>query len=102
MEVDRPRLKTAPLATCSPRPTLLITSSRPSSLARLGLDPPALAAQPRLCHVGIVGYAADPEAAGHDLNYQAAAGLVRPSQLPASLLADMAGASARRSRRWRC
>jgi len=91
MEVVMRDLKSAPLGDLLAGADVLITSSRPSSLVRLGLDPPALAAYPRLCHVGIVGYAADPQAAGHDLNYQAAAGLVRPSQLPSSLLADMAG-----------
>ena len=69
---------------------VLLTSSRPSSLERLGLGPDAVATFPRLCHVAIVGSEADPEAPGHDLNYQARAGLVA-DRLPASLVADMAG-----------
>ena len=92
MEIVVRDLKQSPLGVLLVEADVLITSSRPSSLARLGLDPAALAAHPRLCHVGIVGSAGDDaEAAGHDLNYQAAAGLVRPPQLPVSLLADMAG-----------
>jgi crotonobetainyl-CoA:carnitine CoA-transferase CaiB-like acyl-CoA transferase len=91
MEIVVRDLKQSPPTGLLADADVLITSSRPSSLARLGLDPAALAAHPRLCHVAIVGYADDAEAAGHDLNYQAAAGLVRPPQLPASLLADMAG-----------
>jgi crotonobetainyl-CoA:carnitine CoA-transferase CaiB-like acyl-CoA transferase len=69
---------------------VLLSSSRPSSLERLGLGADVVAAHPRLCHVLIVGSERDPEAAGHDLNYQAAAGLVT-DRLPSSLLADMAG-----------
>jgi crotonobetainyl-CoA:carnitine CoA-transferase CaiB-like acyl-CoA transferase len=49
-----------------------------------------VAAFPRLCHVAIVGAEDAPEDAGHDLNYQAAAGLVGDA-LPASLYADVAG-----------
>jgi crotonobetainyl-CoA:carnitine CoA-transferase CaiB-like acyl-CoA transferase len=92
MEIVVRDLKQAPLATLLVEADVLISSSRPSSLARLGLGPDAIAAYPRLCHVAIVGYAdGGAEAAGHDLNYQAAAGLVRPLQLPTSLLADVAG-----------
>ena len=92
MEIVVRDLKESPPGELLAESDVLITSSRPSSLARLGLDSASLAAHPRLCHVAIVGYAGDAaEAAGHDLNYQAAAGLVRPPQLPASLLADMAG-----------
>jgi crotonobetainyl-CoA:carnitine CoA-transferase CaiB-like acyl-CoA transferase len=91
MEIVVRDLKASPHGSLFADVDVLITSSRPSSLARLGLDAPSLEAHPRLCHVAIVGYDDDAEAAGHDLNYQAAAGLVRPPQLPASLLADMAG-----------
>ena len=92
MEIVVRNLKVAPLGALLAGSDVLITSSRPSSLARLGLDPAVLAAHPRLCHVAIVGYpGAAAETAGHDLNYQAAAGLVRPTQLPMSLLADIAG-----------
>ena len=73
---------------------LLITSFRPSALARLGLDPEALAtAHPRLCQVAIVGFPPPrAEEAGHDLTYQASMGLVAPPALPRTLLSDLAGA----------
>lgn len=73
---------------------LLITSSRPSSLGRLGLGWPQVHARfPRLCYVAIVGSASpDANKPGHDLTYQASAGLVAPPQMPAILLADFAGA----------
>ena len=73
---------------------LLVTAQRPSALARLGLAPEALqAAFPRLCLLRIVGHAPpDEDAAGHDLTYLAAHGLVSPGALPPTLFADMAGA----------
>lgn len=73
---------------------LLITSFRPSSLERLGLDRNSLSARhPALCHVAIVGHGgSEAELAGHDLTYQARAGLLSPPALPATLLADLAGA----------
>jgi crotonobetainyl-CoA:carnitine CoA-transferase CaiB-like acyl-CoA transferase len=73
---------------------LLLTSSRPSSLGRLGLGWPQVHERfPRLCYVAIVGSATpDSNRPGHDLTYQASAGLVAPPQLPAVLLADFAGA----------
>ena len=73
---------------------VLVTAQRPSALARLGLDARSLAERfPRLCHVAIVGHAPPHEEhAGHDLTYLAAAGLVSPPALPATLFADMAGA----------
>jgi alpha-methylacyl-CoA racemase len=73
---------------------LLVTSSRPSSLERLGLDWPRLHARyPRLCYVAIVGSASpDADRPGHDLTYQASVGLLAPPQLPTILLADFAGA----------
>ncbi len=73
---------------------VLLTATRPDSLARLGLAWEALHARhPRLCHVAIVGHAS-PHAArpGHDLTYQAAVGLVDPPRMPRTLLADVAGA----------
>src|SRR5207247_4620415 len=68
---------------------LLVTAQRASALARLGLDPAALAARfPRLCHVAITGHAApDDEVPGHDLTYLATHGLVAPPALPATLYA---------------
>jgi crotonobetainyl-CoA:carnitine CoA-transferase CaiB-like acyl-CoA transferase len=73
---------------------LLLTASRPSALARLGLDWPTLHARhPRLVQVAIVGWPdARAEAPGHDLTYQAGLGLLDPPNLPRTLLADLAGA----------
>ena len=72
---------------------VLITSSRVGSLRRLGLDHETLRGQfPRLCHVAIVGHAGDDaEIAGHDLTYQAHAGLLQHGAMPQSLIADLAG-----------
>lgn len=73
---------------------LLITATRPASLARLGLSWPDLHRKyARLCHVAIVGYPPPrDDVAGHDLTYQAAAGLVAPPIMPRTLIADLAGA----------
>ncbi|MGE5591459.1 MAG: CoA transferase [Bacillota bacterium] len=73
---------------------LLLTSTRPDSLRRLGLDWPSLhPVYPHLCQVAIVGYPSPEEnRAGHDLTYQAGLGLLRPPDLPRTLLADLAGA----------
>ena len=71
---------------------IFIASHRPSALARLGLDADSLArTYPQLRHVNIVGDSANPEEPGHDLTYQARAGLVRDT-LPLTLIADMVGA----------
>ena len=76
---------------------VLLTATRPDSLARLGLAWDALHGRhPRVCHVAVVGHAA-PHAArpGHDLTYQAEAGLLAPPHMPhmpRTLLADIAGA----------
>jgi crotonobetainyl-CoA:carnitine CoA-transferase CaiB-like acyl-CoA transferase len=71
---------------------VFVASHRPSALARLGLDAASLhSAFPALCHVNIVGDTADPEAPGHDVTYQARAGLLGHA-LPLTLVADMAGA----------
>lgn len=73
---------------------LLMTSSRPASLARVALRWPDLHERhPGLSWVAIVGYAAPrQDVAGHDLTYQSAHGLVAPPALPRTLLADLAGA----------
>ena len=73
---------------------LLVTSSRPSALERLGLAWHALHGQfPRLCQVAIVGYPPPREnEPGHDLTYQAKIGLVAPPALPRTVIADLAGA----------
>jgi crotonobetainyl-CoA:carnitine CoA-transferase CaiB-like acyl-CoA transferase len=74
------------------RADVLLTSSRPSALARLGLDGERIARDwPRLVWVAIVGeHAPDDELPGHDLTYLAEAGLI-DAALPPTLWADMAG-----------
>jgi len=76
------------------RADLLLTSSRPASLARIGVEWSRMhAAFPQLCWVGIVGYPPPKEnIAGHDLNYQAWHGTLDPPAMPKVLVADMAGA----------
>jgi crotonobetainyl-CoA:carnitine CoA-transferase CaiB-like acyl-CoA transferase len=73
---------------------VLLTSSRPAALARLGLGWDALhAAHPRLVHVAIVGHAPpDDGTPGHDLTYTGAHGLLAPPHLPRTLVADLGGA----------
>jgi crotonobetainyl-CoA:carnitine CoA-transferase CaiB-like acyl-CoA transferase len=73
---------------------VLLTSSRPSALARMGLARDEIEARhPQLVHVAIVGHPApDQERPGHDLTYVAAHGLVSPPQLPQALVADLGGA----------
>ena len=73
---------------------VFVTAQRPSALARLGLDPAALAERhPRLCHVAITGHPAPhEEVPGHDLTYLAMHGLLTPPAMPTTLFADMAGA----------
>ena len=71
---------------------VLVTSQRPSALERLGLGRDRLAATaPALRSESIVGDADAPERPGHDLTYQAEAGLL-DQRLPTTLLADLAGA----------
>ena len=72
---------------------VLLTSFRPSALAKLGLTWNALHQQyPQLSQVAIVG---SPgllaEAPGHDLTYLAESGLIAGLDLPATLYADMGG-----------
>jgi crotonobetainyl-CoA:carnitine CoA-transferase CaiB-like acyl-CoA transferase len=74
---------------------LLVTASRPGALTRLGLDFDVLHPRfPGLCQLQIVGFPPpDDDLPGHDLSFQAAAGLiVDPPRLPFSLLADLMGA----------
>ena len=72
---------------------VLLTSFRPSALARLGLGWKALHRQyPRLSQVAIVGApGALAEVPGHDLTYLAENDLVTGLDLPATLYADMGG-----------
>ncbi|MGH8729851.1 MAG: CoA transferase [Burkholderiales bacterium] len=73
---------------------LLLTSMRPAALARLSLGWNGLHQRhPRLCHVAIIGSSPpDENKAGHDLTYQARAGLIDPPNMPRTLIADLAGA----------
>ena len=79
---------------------VFLASQRPAALARLALDGRSLrAAFPPLGHVNIVGDTRNPEEPGHDLTYQARAGLLPARSgvegrraLPLTLFADMAGA----------
>jgi alpha-methylacyl-CoA racemase len=72
---------------------ILLTSMRPAALERLGLGWQDLHGRfPRLCHVAFTGYPEPHEnRPGHDLTYQAEAGLVTPPYMPNTLLADLAG-----------
>ena len=73
---------------------ILLSSMRPAALQRLGLGWQDLHARfPGLCHVALSGYPGPHEnRPGHDLTYQAEAGLLSPPDLPLTLLADLAGA----------
>ncbi len=72
---------------------VLLTSFRPSALAKLGLAWNDLQAKrPALSHVAIVGApGARAEEPGHDVTYLAEQGLVPGLELPATLWADMGG-----------
>jgi alpha-methylacyl-CoA racemase len=75
------------------RTDVLLTSFRPSALAKLGLEWKELhQSHPMLSQVAIVG-APGPRAEepGHDLTYLAENGLVPGLELPATLYADMSG-----------
>jgi alpha-methylacyl-CoA racemase len=76
------------------RADVLLTSFRPSALAKLGLGWKALhSSYPGLSQVAIVGSpGALAETPGHDLTYLAEMGLVTGLDLPATLYADMGGA----------
>ena len=76
------------------RADVLLTSFRPSALARLGLDWTTLRRQyPTLSLVRIVGGpGAQAEIPGHDLTYMAELDLVQGLALPPTLFADMGGA----------
>jgi crotonobetainyl-CoA:carnitine CoA-transferase CaiB-like acyl-CoA transferase len=76
------------------RSDLLLTAFRPAALRRLGLDRRTLSARhAQLSAVGVVGYpGAQSHLPGHDLTFQAEAGLIDAARLPTTLLADMVGA----------
>lgn len=73
---------------------LLLTSSRPAALERLGLGWPTLHERfPQLCQVAIVGHPPpEDNRPGHDLTYAAQQGLLQPPALPPTLIADLGGA----------
>jgi crotonobetainyl-CoA:carnitine CoA-transferase CaiB-like acyl-CoA transferase len=75
------------------RTDILLTSFRPSALAKLGLGWKDLHGRhPELSQVAIVGApGARAEEPGHDLTYLADNGLVPGLELPATLYADMSG-----------
>ena len=73
---------------------LLVTASRPEALSRLGIGWPELGGRyPTLCQIAIVG---DPRPMenrpGHDLTYQARAGLLLAPGMPTTPVADLGGA----------
>jgi alpha-methylacyl-CoA racemase len=71
---------------------VLLTSFRPSAMARLGLTWKQLhKAHPHLNLVSIVGDTTAPEVPGHDLTYMAEQGLITGLDLPPTLFADMGG-----------
>ncbi len=73
---------------------ILITSSRPAALERLGLGWADVGARfARLVQVAIVGYPHPrQDVPGHDLTYMAHLGLLCPPALPRTLMADIGGA----------
>lgn len=84
------------------RSDVLLESFRPGVMDRLGLSDEALAgANPRLVRCSLVGYGAGPlrDDAGHDINYEAMAGILATQGGPerpvesAVPVADLAGAS---------
>lgn len=72
---------------------VFLTAFRCASLERLSLDAVSIRnAFPRLCHVAIVGHSGESsDVAGHDLTYQAAAGLLSGGAMPVTLIADLVG-----------
>lgn len=79
------------LQTLLSRSDLLLTATRAAALSRLGLQWDELHARhPQLCHVAIVGEnGVRADRAGHDLTYQAQAGLLDPPAMPRSVYADL-------------
>jgi alpha-methylacyl-CoA racemase len=73
------------------RTDLLLTTMRAGALASAGLAWDDLHARfPQLCHVAILGEAgSNGDRSGHDLTYQAKAGLLSPPAMPRTVFADM-------------
>jgi crotonobetainyl-CoA:carnitine CoA-transferase CaiB-like acyl-CoA transferase len=98
MTIERIDLKTnagaQQLETLLAKSDVLLTSSRPSALERLGLGPQAVSKRfPELVYIAIVGeLPPNEERAGHDLTYVAQLGLLDPPKMPRTLTADLAGA----------
>lgn len=69
---------------------VFITSHRRATLKKLGLYDAHLN-HPRLCHIEIVGDTENPDVPGHDLTYQAAAGILEPPNNPKILAGDITG-----------
>ncbi|MHB8147694.1 MAG: CoA transferase [Vulcanimicrobiaceae bacterium] len=76
------------------RADVLVSAMRANALERLGLGWSELhRAYPRLSHVAVFGEAPPFDSrAGHDLTYQARAGLIRPPALPRTVISDLAAA----------
>ncbi|MDO4681166.1 MAG: CoA transferase [Lautropia sp.] len=74
-----------------PDTDVLLSAFRPAALKKLGLDRESLQARyPRLCIVQVAGAGRErADQGGHDLLYQAEAGLLSGLQMPTSLLAAM-------------
>ncbi len=76
---------------------VVVDSFRPSTARRLGVDAATLRAKhSRLICASIIGFARNgprAETPGHDLNYQALAGLVRPPDIPGPLVSDVGAAA---------
>lgn len=73
---------------------ILIENFRPSTAAKLGLDPRTLLQyNPQLIYLRITGYGSAQDIPGHDLNFLAQAGLIRQPP-PAFLIADLVGGTA--------
>ena len=68
---------------------MLISSMRPSAAERLGLY--NLVQQAGVAHIEIIGDLEAPNAPGHDLTYQAAAGVLASPQVPRVPWADVIG-----------
>src|SRR6516165_9327383 len=76
------------------RADVLISAMRAQALERLELDWPSLHSRfPRLCHIAIFGERPPhDDRAGHDLTYQARAGLIAAPAMPRTLIGDLAAA----------